>query len=63
MFLKVKLEHKVPKQHQLERNTADPITPKLKAEFRKYAELQTGKFTTEENKILRRNWDRFCEVK
>ncbi|KAG8041695.1 hypothetical protein G9C98_006999 [Cotesia typhae] len=33
MFLKVKLEHKVPKQHQLERNTADPITPKLKAEF------------------------------
>ncbi|XP_044574820.1 uncharacterized protein MAL13P1.304-like [Cotesia glomerata] len=62
MFLKVKLEHKVPKQHQLERNTADPITPKLKAEFRKYAELQTGQFTAEENKILQRNWDRFCEV-
>ncbi|CAD6227227.1 GSCOCG00006037001-RA-CDS [Cotesia congregata] len=62
MFLKVKLEHKVPKQHQLERNTADPITPKLRAEFRKYAELQTGQFTAEENEILRRNWDRFCEV-
>ncbi|XP_063983043.1 transcription termination factor 1-like [Diachasmimorpha longicaudata] len=59
----VKLEHSVPPQHQIEPGTIRRgITPEERLQFKKYSVLKGGRFSTEENEILKKNWKRFCEV-
>ncbi|XP_053592882.1 uncharacterized protein LOC103577179 isoform X2 [Microplitis demolitor] len=60
--LEVELEHEVPIQHQLETSLLKPMTEELKCLFGKYSKLERQNFRLEEDKIIQRNWNRFCEV-
>ncbi|XP_057336268.1 uncharacterized protein LOC130674851 [Microplitis mediator] len=60
--LEVQLEHEVPKQHQLETSLLNEMTEELRCSFGKYSKLQRQNFRLEEDKIIQRNWNRFCEV-
>ncbi|XP_015117318.1 uncharacterized protein LOC107041330 [Diachasma alloeum] len=59
----VKLEHPVPPQHEIEQGTIRRgPNPEERLQFQKYCTLKEGRFSPEENKILKNNWKRFCEV-
>uniref|UniRef100_A0A6V7KED5 Myb-like domain-containing protein n=1 Tax=Bracon brevicornis TaxID=1563983 RepID=A0A6V7KED5_9HYME len=59
----VKLQHKVPPQHEIEQSILrDCLTAEQKAKFKTYGPLKEGRFTIEEDAIIRKNWKSFCRV-
>ena len=61
--MKVKLIHEVPIQHKIEHTAGSKILTKKERElFLKYASLKNGVFTPSEDKIIKDNWEKFCEV-
>ncbi|XP_017762449.1 PREDICTED: transcription termination factor 1-like [Eufriesea mexicana] len=61
--LKVKLMHKVPMQHRIEHTAGSrTLTRKENKLFLNYGPMKSGTFTPNEDKIIRNNWEAFCEV-
>lgn len=60
--MKVQLKHKVPKQHKVGRYYSMSLTKPEVIEFNKYHTLKKGKYTPEENNIIKKNWETFCQV-
>ncbi|XP_011311254.1 uncharacterized protein [Fopius arisanus] len=59
----VKLEEPVLPQHTVEKGTIRRCpNAKEKLQFKVYSNLKEGRFSLEENNILKNNWKRFCEV-
>ncbi|XP_020288268.1 uncharacterized protein LOC109856916 [Pseudomyrmex gracilis] len=61
--LHVKLIHKVPPQHKIEQGTATYVPTKQKTKkFQKYGPLRKGRYSSEEDEIIKKNWNTFCEL-
>lgn len=60
--IKVELEHEVPKQHKIGTSCSLPLTKKEKLQFKKYEVLKSGAFTRKEDNIIKKNWERFCDI-
>ncbi|XP_033315486.1 SUN domain-containing protein 2-like [Bombus bifarius] len=61
--LKVKLMHKVPKQHKIEHTAGSKtLTRREKELFLKHGPLKSGIFTPSEDKIIKDNWKAFCKA-
>ncbi|XP_043487979.1 uncharacterized protein LOC122514908 [Polistes fuscatus] len=61
--LKIKLIHEVPPQHKIGGYTGcRGLNDDEKRIFEKYGPLRKGSFSLEEDKIIKRNWKKFCEV-
>ncbi|XP_044001726.1 dentin sialophosphoprotein-like, partial [Aphidius gifuensis] len=61
-YIKVELEHEVPKQHKIGTSCSLPLTKKEKLLFKKYEVLKSGAFTRKEDNIIKKNWKRFCDI-
>ncbi|XP_011504766.1 PREDICTED: uncharacterized protein LOC105367695, partial [Ceratosolen solmsi marchali] len=61
--LEIKLQHKVPLQHKIERHAGSRALSKQELQaFEKFAVLKKGVFDKEENSIIKKNWKSFCEI-
>lgn len=62
MELHIKLIHEVPSQHKIEHSICHAPTRKEKILFQKHGPIRKGLYTPIEDKIIRENWEMFCEV-
>lgn len=62
MKLSINLTHKVPRQHKIELSGAHAPTWKKKILFKRYGPIRRGLYTPAEDKIIKNNWEMFCEV-
>ncbi|EZA50554.1 hypothetical protein X777_10905 [Ooceraea biroi] len=60
--LRIKLIHKVPRQHQLELTGAHAPPRPIRNLFQKYGPLRKGPYSPAEDKIIKKNWEMFCEL-
>lgn len=60
--LSIKLTHKVPPQHKLELTGSHAPTKKQKKLFERHGPLRKGLYSPMEDKIIRKNWETFCQV-
>lgn len=60
--LSIKFMHKVPPQHKIELTGSHAPTRKEKKLFEKYGPLRKGLYSPIEDKIIRKNWETFCQV-
>ncbi|XP_033226064.1 uncharacterized protein LOC117178742 [Belonocnema kinseyi] len=61
--LEVRLTHKVPAQHQIESHAGSRMPTQLqKKNFEKHHSIIKGKFSQQEDKLIKRNWTSFCKV-
>lgn len=57
------LEHNLVPQHAIEKTAGTRALRKAeKEEFELYAVLKNGKYTKEEDTLIKKNWKLFCEV-
>lgn len=62
LLLHIKLTHKVPVQHKIERSGAHPPTKEEKRLFQRHGPLRQGLYSSAEDKIIKNNWNTFCQV-
>ncbi|XP_036148519.1 uncharacterized protein LOC105837813 [Monomorium pharaonis] len=60
--LHIKLIHKVPPQHEIELSGSHAPTKKEKILFQQYGPIRKGLYTPIEDKIIKKNWNKFCEL-
>ncbi|XP_072755586.1 uncharacterized protein [Anoplolepis gracilipes] len=60
--LHIKLIHKVPPQHKVERTGSHAPTRQEKKLFEKYGPLRKGLYSPKEDKIIKKNWETFCQL-
>lgn len=58
----IKLIHKVPPQHKIERTGSNAPTNREKMLFQKHGPIRKGSYTPVEDKIIRKNWKKFCKL-
>ncbi|XP_012222593.1 transcription termination factor 1-like isoform X2 [Linepithema humile] len=62
LVLHIKLIHKVPPQHKIELTGAHAPTKEEKRLFQKHGPLRRGPYSPAEDKIIRKNWNTFCDL-
>lgn len=62
MELSIKLTHKVPPQHKIELSGSHAPTRKDRILFEKHGPIRKGSYTPAEDKVIKNNWEMFCEV-
>ncbi|XP_011068868.1 PREDICTED: uncharacterized protein LOC105154826 isoform X1 [Acromyrmex echinatior] len=60
--LHIKLIHKVPPQHKIELSGSHAPTKEEKILFQKHGPIRKGSYRPIEDKIIRKNWNTFCEL-
>ncbi|GAB1869496.1 hypothetical protein CAJAP_10575 [Camponotus japonicus] len=60
--LSIKLTHKVPPQHKIELTGSHAPTKKQKNLFERHGPLRKGLYSPMEDKIIRKNWETFCQL-
>lgn len=58
----IKLIHKVPPQHKIELTGSHAPTRLQKKLFEKYGPIRKGLYSPMEDKIIKKNWETFCQV-
>ncbi|XP_050444734.1 uncharacterized protein LOC126848145 [Cataglyphis hispanica] len=60
--LSIKLIHKVPPQHKIELTGSHAPTRRQKKVFEKYGPIRKGLYSPMEDKIIKKNWETFCQL-
>ncbi|XP_026830404.1 uncharacterized protein LOC105283527 [Ooceraea biroi] len=60
--LHITLIHEVPRQHQLELTGAHAPSRQIRNLFQEYGPLRKGPYSPAEDKIIKKNWEMFCEL-
>ncbi|XP_058802264.1 uncharacterized protein LOC131670573 isoform X2 [Phymastichus coffea] len=59
----VQLQHEVPPQHMIETSAgARTLNPEQIASFQNYGPLKRGPYSKEEDDVIKKNWETFCDV-